>query len=87
MIKVIASFEQEVEGKIGRFYMDYDTPISSAKEMAFAFLKHLGNVEDQVKAQQEKAKQEAEQQAQQQAQQQAVEPVIDPPAIEETHVE
>jgi trehalose-6-phosphatase len=83
MIKVIASFEQEVEGKIGRFYMDYDTPISCAKEMAFAFLKHLGNVEDQVKAQQEKAKQEAEQQAQQQD----VEPVIDPPAIEETHVE
>ncbi len=50
MIKVIASFEQEVEGKIGRFYVDYDTPISSAKEMAFAFLKHLGNIEDQAKA-------------------------------------
>jgi len=60
MIKLIAQFEHQVSGKTCRFYMDSDTPITSAKEMAFAFLKHLGHLEDQINAAQEKAKQEAQ---------------------------
>lgn len=60
MIKMIAQFEHDVEGKIGRFYMDHDTSILAAKEMTFAFLKYLGNVEDQVKAQQVEAQSNVE---------------------------
>lgn len=63
MIKLIAQFESIIESKLCRVHMDHDTPIAVAKEFALAFLKHLGNVEDQYKAQlaeQEKAKAEAE---------------------------
>ena len=59
MIKILASFEHEVEGKICKFMMDHDTSIAIAKEMGLAFLKYLGNVEDAFKAE-EAAKKAAE---------------------------
>ncbi len=60
MLKYIAKYESTVEGKVGHFLLDHDTPICVAKEMAFQFLKYLGQIEDQARAQQEAAKAEAE---------------------------
>lgn len=57
MIKLIAQFEHTIEGKIFRCFMDHDTSLPIAKEMCFAFLKHLGAIEDQAKAQAEAASQ------------------------------
>lgn len=51
MLKDVKQFEQEIEGKIGRFLVEYDTPIAVAKEMLFQFLKLLGQIEDNYKAQ------------------------------------
>lgn len=56
MIKIIASFECEIEGKTCHFMMDHDTSIPIAKEMGFAYLKYLGQVEDAAKAQAESTK-------------------------------
>lgn len=50
MLKDIKQFESEIEGKMGRFMVEYDTPISVAKEMLFQFLKILGQIEDNYKA-------------------------------------
>ncbi len=77
MIKLIACFEHEVEGKLCRFLMDQDTAIPVAKEMCFAFLTYLGNVESQVKAQQA----EAEAKAASESKSEEI------PLIEEAHVE
>lgn len=53
MFKPIAQFEFLVENKVGRFLVEHDAPISVVKEMAFQFLKYLGQLEDQAKAQQQ----------------------------------
>lgn len=58
MLKNIAKLEHTIEGKVGQFLCDNDTPIHIAKEMCFQFLKYLGQIEDQVKAAQESAKTE-----------------------------
>jgi CO dehydrogenase nickel-insertion accessory protein CooC1 len=60
MIKLLALFESEIEGKVGRFMLDHDTPIAAAKEMGLAYLKYLGQVEDAAKAQAEAAKAQEE---------------------------
>ncbi len=52
MIKNIVKFEYLIEGKVGHFLLDHDTPVQIAKEMAFQFIKYLGQLEDQAKAQQ-----------------------------------
>ena len=44
--------EHIIEGKVGHFLLDHDTPLPIAKEMLFQFLKYLGQIEDNVKAQQ-----------------------------------
>jgi hypothetical protein len=56
MIKLIAQYESIVEGKIGRFFMDHDTPINIAEQMACEFLTYLGTVKAQAKAQADAAK-------------------------------
>ena len=58
MIKYLAKFESNVEGRIGHFLLDHDTPVHIAKEMAFQFLKYLGQIEDQAKAQEQQKQNE-----------------------------
>jgi hypothetical protein len=53
MNKLFARFEYKINEKLGLFLLDHDTQIAEAKEMAFAFLKYLGQIEDMAKAQQE----------------------------------
>ncbi len=50
------SVVQEFEGF---FHCDATTPISAVKEMLFDFLKMIGNIEDNVAAQQKAAAEEA----------------------------
>ncbi len=62
MNKLLARFEYKINDKFGLFLLDHDTNIAEAKEMAFAFLKYLGQIEDNAKAQiqaQEETKNEA----------------------------
>ncbi len=49
MIKQVLKFEYLIEGKKGDFLLEYDTPVQVAKEMAFQFLKYLGQLEDEAK--------------------------------------
>ncbi len=49
MNKLLAKFEYRINEKLGLFLLDHDTTIQEAKEMAFAFLKYLGQVEDMAK--------------------------------------
>lgn len=46
MMKIIASFDCEVNGKTGKFIMDYDTPICTGRNMAYEFLKYLDQIEE-----------------------------------------
>lgn len=72
MFKNIAKFEHIVEGKIGHFLCDSDTPLPAAKEMLLQFLKFVGQIEDNVKAQQE-----AQAAAQKAGEETKVEPITD----------
>lgn len=58
MLRNVVQMEFKVNEKFGRFIIDNDTPTSSAKEMCFAFLKIIGQIEDAAKIQQESAKEE-----------------------------
>ncbi len=60
MLKNLARFESIIEGKVGHFLLDHDTPIAIAKEMCVQFLKYIGQVEDAARAQQEATKAEAD---------------------------
>lgn len=60
MIKNTVKFEHTIEGKTGHFICDQDTPIPAAKDMLFQFLKYLGQIEDQIKSQQEQAQSKVE---------------------------
>ena len=60
MIKTLAQFESTVEGKVGRFLLDHDTAISTAKQMVCEFLTYLVNIEAQGKAAAEAAAAAAE---------------------------
>ncbi len=55
MNKLLARFEYKVNEKLGLFLLDHDTQITEAKEMAFAFLKYLGQIEDMVKSKEKPA--------------------------------
>lgn len=41
--------------KNGRLLLDNDTPIHAVKEMLFSFLKYVGQIEDNIKSQQDAA--------------------------------
>jgi hypothetical protein len=60
MIKNVVKLEQIIEGKQGVFFCENDTPLHIAKEMLFQFMKYLGQVEDNAKAQQESEVKEPE---------------------------
>lgn len=50
--KVSTTVGEKVVEKEGHFYLDNDTPLELAKMMVFDFLKYIGQVEDNVRAQQ-----------------------------------
>lgn len=56
MLKTIAQYELTIEGKTCRFICESDTALSIIKEFNFQFSKYLGQLEDQVRAQQEALK-------------------------------
>ena len=58
MITNIVKFEYVVEGKICQIFLENGTPFPIAKEMAFQFMKELGDLEDRLKNQQEQMKKE-----------------------------
>jgi hypothetical protein len=49
MIKLIAQYETQVEGRLGRFMMEHDTPVTIARIMALEFISYLDNVENNAK--------------------------------------
>ncbi len=53
MHKIMCKLESVIEGKVGHFILDHDTPLHIVKEMLFQFQKYLGQIEDAAKAQQE----------------------------------
>jgi uncharacterized protein (DUF342 family) len=62
MLKNIVKLEHIIEGKVYQFILDSDSPLNHVKEVLFQFTKYVGQIEEQVKAQQEQAaKQTAEQ--------------------------
>ncbi len=55
MLKNIVKFEVIIDGKNCCAFLENDTPIAIAKEFGFIYLKYLGQLEDQIKSQQEKS--------------------------------
>lgn len=51
MLKHTVKLECKVGEYEGIFICDQDSPLPVAKEMMIQFLKHLGNIEDNIKAQ------------------------------------
>jgi len=51
MNKLMVKFDCKVNEKVGLFFLDAETSTVEAKEMMFAFLKYLGQIEDAQKAQ------------------------------------
>ncbi len=56
MLKNISKLEVVIEGKVHSFLTDSDAQLSHCKEALFQFLKFIGQIEDQAKAQQEQQK-------------------------------
>ena len=57
MLKNLTRLEANVNGRVGHFYCDFDTPLPEVKEMLFQFQKFVGQVEDSARQQQEMEKQ------------------------------
>lgn len=51
MLKNLAQLEHVVSGKAYQFVCAVDAPIQDVKDALFQFLKYVGNIEDQAKAQ------------------------------------
>lgn len=60
MLKNISKLEIQVGEKVFQFLCDMDSPLDNVKEALFQFQKYIGQVEDQVKAQTQKAEQQSE---------------------------
>ena len=60
MLKYISQLEHKIGDKTYQFLCDPNSPLSEVKDALFQFLRYVGQVEDAVKEQQEKAKDEAE---------------------------
>jgi len=55
MIKTLSEIEVNIENKICRFIVDHDTPLSHVKEALFQIQKYIGQIEDALRLEQEKA--------------------------------
>ena len=64
MLRNIAKFEEVINGRSYNFLCELDAPLPDCKEYLFHCIKHIGLIEDQIKANQEKLKAEAEASAQ-----------------------
>lgn len=60
MFKNICKFEIAIGDKVYHFMCDSDSPIEHVKEAIFQIQKLVGQVEDQIKQQLEKAKETSE---------------------------
>lgn len=60
MLKNLSCLESVVGEKVGRFYLDNDTPLISVKEMLFQFSSLVAKIEEQAN---EMKAREAEEQA------------------------
>lgn len=56
MLKNLSSLQHKVGDKIYHLICDQDSPLEHVKESLFQFLKYCGQVEDQIKAQEEQKK-------------------------------
>ncbi len=60
MIKNITKLEVKINGRDYQLMCEIDSPIPDVKEATFQFQKYIGQIEDNLKAQQEAAKAEKE---------------------------
>lgn len=60
MLKNITKLECSIQGKSFQFLCDNDSPLEYVKEALFQYLKYVGQIEDQVKTQQDLQKKEQE---------------------------
>lgn len=51
MIKNLSQIEVNIENKIFRFIVDYDTPLSNVKEALFQIQRYIGQIEENAKSQ------------------------------------
>lgn len=54
MQKLITRLEHTIGEKVYHLTCDTDSPINHVKDALFYFMKHVGQIEDAIKAQQEK---------------------------------
>lgn len=59
MLSNLSKLQVQIDNKVYQLLCDVDSPLPSVKEALFQFQKFVGKVEDDVKAQQEKALEEA----------------------------
>lgn len=74
MIKQVTQFKSVVEGVENIFHFDANCPTNIAKESLLQCLKWIGQIEDQVKAQQEAQKENQSEQKEVEDGEPAVEP-------------
>jgi len=55
MLRNLAALEVKIENRMIQLICDNDCPLAYVKEALFQYQKYVGHIEDQVKAQQEKA--------------------------------
>jgi hypothetical protein len=58
MLKNISKLELSIASKVFNFMCDMDAPLNDVKEALFQFQKYVGQIEDQIKQQQEQKAQE-----------------------------
>jgi hypothetical protein len=54
MLKNISKLEFTINNKAYQFICDSDSPLTDVKEFLFQCLKHIGQIEDEVRKQQDK---------------------------------
>jgi hypothetical protein len=60
MLKNISRLETKINEKTYQFLCDMDSALPEVKEALFQFIKYVGQIEDQLRAKQEKATLEAQ---------------------------
>ena len=60
MLKNLSQLEVNVADKVYRFSCDMDAPLSHVKEVLLKFLYYVGQIEEQVMAQQKEAQEKAD---------------------------
>ncbi len=68
MLVNISKLEVVVEGRTYSFLCNNDSPLAHIKEVLFQYQKYIGQIEDNVKAQQDKIKADQENQPPQEEQ-------------------